>query len=97
MPAKAKEKADVKKADVKKDAEDLGKMIRSFGNTIAEIFEDPEIREKAKELSQSVIDSAARVVESKLRSNQSKAKFRDAGRAAQSLGKTLVERFDTEK
>jgi hypothetical protein len=44
-----------------------------------------------------VIDSAARVVESKIRSQQSKAKFRDAGRAAQSLGKTLVEHFDTEK
>jgi len=97
MPAKAKEKVEAKKVDAKKDAEDLGKMIRSFGNTIAEIFEDPEIREKAKDLSQSIIDSAARVVESKIRNQQSKAKFRDAGRAAQSLGKTLVEHFDTEK
>lgn len=97
MATKAKEKAATKKVDAKKDAENLGKMIRSFGNTIAEIFEDPEIREKAKEFSQSVIDSAAKVVESKLRSQQSKAKFRDAGKAAQSLGKTLVEHFDTEK
>ncbi len=97
MATKAKEKAGTKKVDAKKDAENLGKMIRSFGNTIAEIFEDPEIREKAKEFSQSVIDSAAKVVESKLRSQQSKAKFRDAGKAAQSLGKTLVEHFDTEK
>jgi len=92
MAAKAKATT-----DVKKDAEDLGKMIRSFGNTIAEIFEDPEIRQKAKDFSQSVIDSAAKVVEKKIRSSQAKAKFRDAGRAAQSLGKTLVEHFDTEK
>ena len=96
MAVKAKTKTTAN-ADVKKDAENLGKMIRSFGNTIAEIFDDPEIRQKAKDFSQSVIDSAARVVESKIRSQQNKAKFRDAGRAAQSLGKTLVEHFDTEK
>jgi [ribosomal protein S5]-alanine N-acetyltransferase len=94
MAVKAKVK---EKYDVKKDAESLGKMIRSFGETISEIFEDPELRKKAKEFSQSVIDSAAKVVESKIRNDEAKRKFRDAGRAAQSLGKTLVEHFDTEK
>ena len=97
MAAKAKEKVDTKKMDAKKDAETLGKMIRSFGNTIAEIFEDPEIREKAKEFSQSVMDSAAKVVEGKLKTAATKKKLRDAGRAAQSLGKTLVEHFETEE
>jgi ribosomal-protein-alanine N-acetyltransferase len=90
MPVKAKEKF-----DAKKDAESLGKMIRSFGETISEIFEDPEVRQKAKAFSQSVIDSAAKVVESKVRKEEAKKKFRDAGRAAQSLGKTLVQHFNT--
>jgi len=85
------------KYDRKKDAENLSKMIRSFGETISEIFEDPELRKKAKDFSQSVIDSAAKVVETKIRSDEAKRKFRDAGRAAQSLGKTLVEHFDTGK
>jgi len=90
MPAKTKGKY-----DAKKDAESLGKMVKSFGETISEIFEDPEVRKKAKDFSQSVIDAAAKVVESKVRKAEAKKKFRDAGRAAQSLGKTLVEHFDT--
>ncbi len=90
MAVKAKEK---EKSDVKQAAETLGKMIRSFGDAMSEIFEDPELREKAKEFSKSVVDSAARVVENKLKSEATKKKFRDAGKAAQSLGKTLEERF----
>ncbi len=94
----AKEKVTAKeKYTAKKEAEDVGKMFRSFGETISQIFEDPELRKKAKEFSQSVMDSAARVIESKIRHDQAKAKFRDVGKAAQSLGKTLVEHFDTEK
>lgn len=85
------------KYDAKKDAENLGKMFKSFWETISEIFEDPELRKKAKEFSQSVMDSAAKVVEGKIRDDEAKRKFRDVGRAAQSLGKTLVEHFDTEK
>ena len=92
VKAKAKEKY-----DVKKDAESLGKMVKSFGEAISEIFEDPELRKKAKDFSQSIIDSAAKVVESKVRNEAAKRKFRDAGRAAQSLGKTLVAHFDSEK
>ena len=90
MPVKAKGKY-----DAKKDAERLGRMVRSFGEAISEIFEDPEVRKKAKDFSQSVIDAAARVVETKVRHEDAKKKFRDAGRAAQSLGKTLVEHFET--
>ena len=85
------------KYDRKKDAENLSKMIRSFGETISEIFEDPELRKKAKEFSQSVMDSAAKVIEGKIRDDEAKAKFRDAGKAAQSLGKTLVKHFDTDE
>jgi [ribosomal protein S5]-alanine N-acetyltransferase len=93
MAVKAKEK---EKANAKKDAETLGKIIRSFGETISEIFEDPELRKKAREFSQSVMDSAAKVVEGKLKREETKKKFRDAGKAAQSLGKTLVEHFEPE-
>ena len=92
MPAKAKGKY-----DAKADAERLGKVVKSFGEAISEIFEDPEVRKKAKDFSQSVVDAAARVVESKIRHEEAKKKFRDAGRAVQSLGKTLVEHFTAEQ
>jgi uncharacterized coiled-coil DUF342 family protein len=93
MSAKTREK---EKYSATKDAESLGKMIRSFGEAISEIFEDPEVRQKAKAFSQSVIDSAAKVVEGKVKREEAKKKFRDAGRAAQSLGKTLVQHFESE-
>jgi len=93
-----KQKVVVKeKYDGKKAVESLGKMIKAFGDAMSEVFEDPDLRKKAKEFSQSVMDSAARVVEGKLKDDETKKKFRDAGRAAQSLGKTLVEHFETEK
>jgi ribosomal-protein-alanine N-acetyltransferase len=93
MPAKAKEQ---RKSSTAKDAESLGRMIRSFGEAISEIFEDPDVRQKAKAFSQSVIDSAAKVVEGKVKREEAKKKFREAGRAAQSLGKTLVQHFESE-
>jgi ribosomal-protein-alanine N-acetyltransferase len=94
MPAKTKEKV---KSGANKEAESLGKIIRSFGEAISEIFEDPEVRQKAKAFSQSVIDSAAKVLDSKVKREEAKKKFRDAGRAAQSLGKTLVQQFKSEE
>jgi ribosomal-protein-alanine N-acetyltransferase len=94
MPAKTKEKV---KSGASKEAESLGKIIRSFGEAISEIFEDPEVRQKAKAFSQSVIDSAAKVLDSKVKREEAKKKFRDAGRAAQSLGKTLVQQFKSEE
>jgi ribosomal-protein-alanine N-acetyltransferase len=94
MPVKAKEQ---KKSSTTKDAERLARMIRSFGDAISEIFEDPVVRQKAKAFSQSVIDSAAKVLDSKVKREEAKKKFREAGRAAQSLGKTLVEHFESEE
>jgi hypothetical protein len=72
-------------------------VIKSFGDAISEIFEDPNLRQKAKDFSQSVIDAAAKYMESRVTASAAKKKFRDAGRAVQSLGKTMVEHFDTGK
>ena len=76
--------------DRKAAAEKLGKVAKTFGDAVSDIFDDPEVREKAKEFSEIVIDSAAKVVNSHIKDDEIRAKFRDAGKAAQSLGKALA-------
>ena len=81
------------KVDRKKAAEDFGKIMKTFGETVSQIFNDPQLREKAKEFSQTVMDSAARVIDSRIKDAEVKAKFREVGKAAQTLGKTITDNF----
>ena len=85
--------AQKEKYDRKKAAENLGKVMKTFGETMSEIFNDPELRKKAKEFSQSIVDSAAKVVDSHVKDDEVRAKFRDVGKAAQTLGKTIADNF----
>jgi ribosomal-protein-alanine N-acetyltransferase len=80
--------------DRKKAAEKLGKVMKTFGDTISEIFEDPELREKAKEFSLSVVDAAAKVVNSRIKDDDVRAKFKDVGKAAQDLGRSITDHFE---
>jgi len=77
----------------KEAAEMLGKMVKTFGNTLGEIFDDPELRTSAKKFAESVVDAAAKVVQSRVEDDEVRAKFRSVGEAAQTLGKSLEEHF----
>ena len=81
--------------DSKTAAKNLGNVIRVFGETVSEILEDPALRKKAKEFSESIIDAAARVVDSKIHDDEARAKIRNVGKAAQTLGKTIADDFKT--
>lgn len=81
------------KLDGKKAAETLGEMIKTFGNAMGEILDDPKVREKAKEFAQSVVDAAAEFADSKVEDEQIRSRFRNAGKAAQTLGTSLQEHF----
>ena len=84
------------KYDRKMAAEKLGKIIKTFGDTLSEILDDPELREKAKDFSLSVVDSAAKVVNSRVKDDEIRAKFKDVGKAAQSLGKSIADHFEAD-
>jgi [ribosomal protein S5]-alanine N-acetyltransferase len=84
------------KYDRKTAAENLGKVMKAFGETVSEIFEDPDVKKKAREFSQSLVDAAAKVVESRVKDDEVKAKFQNVGKAAQNLGQTLTDHFKTE-
>ena len=85
--------APAQKHERKRAAETLGKMLKAFGNTVSEILDDPEVKKKAKEFAESVVDAAAKVVQTKIEDNEIRARFRNVGKAAQTLGKSLEDQF----
>lgn len=82
-----------KKHDTKKAAETLGEMLKAFGATVGEILEDPKVKEAAKQFAASVVDAAAKVAESKTDTEEMRSKFRNVGKAAQTLGNSLDKNF----
>ena len=71
-------------------------MFEAFGRAISEIFNDPDLKEKAKELGRSVVESGE-TLGRRFQDDDVKAKFRDVGKAAQEFGKSLVDYFKPEK
>ena len=76
-------------------AEKLGEMLKAFGNTVSEIFDDPDLRKSTKEFAESVVDATAKVVQSKVEDKEVRAKFRSVGKAAETLGKSIEQHFST--
>jgi len=84
------------KYDRKMAAEKLGKIIKTFGDSVSQILDDPDLREKAKEVSLSIVDAAAKVVNSRVKDDEIRAKFKEVGKAAQSLGKSIADHFEAD-
>jgi len=84
------------KAQGKATADKFSEMIKAFGNAVSEIFEDPTLKEKAKEFAESASDSA-KVFASRFKDEEVKAKFRDVGKAAQDFGRSVAEHFKDDK
>lgn len=82
-----------KKHETKKAAETLGEMLKTFGDSVGEILDDPKVKEAAKKFAASVVDAAAKVAESKIEAEKIRSKFRNVGKAAQALGNSLDKNF----
>ena len=80
----------------KSAAESFGDMFKAFGDAMGEIFNDPELKEQAKEFGKNAAKSAS-TFGSRFKDEEVKAKFRDVGKAAQSFGKSVVDSFKDEK
>lgn len=76
-------------------AENLNEMIGSFGEAIGQIFNDPALKEKAKELGRAARESAETLGQ-RLKDEEVKAKFRDVGKAARAFGKNVADAFAEE-
>ncbi len=85
-----------KTKDGRSAVETLGDLIISFGVAMGDVLEDPQVKEKAKELSQVIVDAAAKSWGERLKEDQAK-KVRTVGKVAKNFGKSLEEHFQSEK
>jgi hypothetical protein len=76
--------------------EDFRKMFEEFGKAMSEAFNDPELKEKARELGNS-IGKTAKTLGSRFQDEDVKKQFKQAGKAAQQFGKSVADYFKTDK
>ncbi len=73
-------------------ADSFGEMFRAFGEAISEIFDDPQLKAKAKEFVDSAAN-AAKTFGNRFQDEDVKTKFQEVGKAAQDFGKSITDRF----
>jgi hypothetical protein len=71
-------------------------LFTTFGKAVGDIFNDPELKKKAKEFAESASASANSLVD-RLKEDDVKEKFRDVGKAAEQFGKSVADCFKNEK
>ncbi len=73
-------------------SDSFAEMIKDFGNAVAEIFNDPSLKEKAKEFGQSAAESA-KTFASRFKDEDVKKKFKDLGTTAKKFGDSVAAYF----
>ena len=77
-------------------ADNLGDIFNSLGDAMGQIFNDPKLKEKARELGKAAKESAETLGE-RFKDEEVKAKFKDVGKAAQAFGKNVADIFTEDK
>ena len=77
-------------------AGNLGDMFDALGDAMGQIFNDPKLKEKARELGKAAKESAETLGE-RFKDEEVKAKFKDVGKAAQAFGKNVADIFTEDK
>ena len=75
--------------EYKKIPEALNELFTTFGQTLSEIFDDPELKSKARELGSSVAASAS-LFANRFKDEDVKQKFRQVGEAARQFGTSVA-------
>jgi hypothetical protein len=88
--------AEADKKGKKTPVENFGDMFESFGAALGQIFNDPELKAKAKDFGHSAAESA-RTFAGRFKDEEVKAKFRDVGKAAEDFGRSVADSFKSDK
>lgn len=76
--------------------ESLKQMFIAFGDAFSEVFNDPELKAKAKEFGEAATESAQQLGR-RFKDDDVKERFRKAGEAAETFGKSVAEYFKSDK
>jgi hypothetical protein len=80
----------------KSPGESFADMFKEFGSAMSEIFNDPKLKEKAKEFGESA-SASAKVFASRFKDEDVKKKFKDVGKAAKNFGEGVADYFKDDK
>jgi len=80
----------------KSPSESFADMMKNFGSAVAEIFNDPALKEKAKDFGESASQSA-KAFAGRFKDEEVKSKFRDLGAAAKNFGESVTDYFKDDK
>jgi hypothetical protein len=83
-------------SEKKSSAKSLAEMLEAFGSAVSEIFNDPKLKDKARQFGDGVAQSAETFAD-RFKDEDVKEKFRDVGRAAQDFGKSVSDCFKVDK
>ena len=68
--------------------ENLGELVKEFGDVVSKIFDDPELKKKAKDFGDSAVKSA-KLFGKRFKDEEVKNKFKDVGKAARDFGDSV--------
>ncbi len=80
----------------KSPVESFGEMVKEFGKTISEIFNDPELKKKSKEFAKSA-ENSAKAFGRRFKDEGVKDKFNDFKKAARGFGKSMADSFKSDE
>ena len=83
---------DQEKTVKKSPGQHLGDLFDMLGDAMGQVFNDPGLREKARELGRAAKESAETLGE-RFKDDEVRAKFRDVGKAAQAFGRSVADSF----
>jgi hypothetical protein len=76
----------------KSPGESLGELVKEFGDAVSKIFDDPELKKKAKDFGDSAVKSA-KLFGQRFKDKEVKSKFKDVGKAACDFGNSVSDYF----
>lgn len=80
----------------KSPADSFGELLKEFGDAVGKIFDDPDLKKKAKDFSDSAVRSAKHFG-GRFKDDEVKAKFKDVGIAAKDFGNSVSDYFKDDK
>ena len=84
------------KSKGKSPADSVGELLKEFGDAVGKIFDDPDLKKKAKDFGDSAIRSAKHFG-GRFKDDEVKAKFKDVGIAAKDFGNSVSDYFKDDK
>ena len=84
------------KSGKKTTTESFAEMFNAFGQAISEVFNDPALKEKAKEFAETAAESA-KTLGNRFKDEEVTARFRAVGIAAKEFGESVADYFKAGK